>query len=65
MNAPKPKEEIAGRWEMLVSDDEYDWLERLKIPGGWLYRSTQKREFETGAVALSESMVFVPDEGAQ
>jgi predicted enzyme related to lactoylglutathione lyase len=50
-------------WDIIFeSEADYgDTLERIKVPGGWLYRSYTLVK-KTGARAvISESMCFVPE----
>jgi len=56
--------ELVKKTETESSDGTLtDALERIRVPGGWLYRSSRiwvgEGEGE-GGDALSESMVFVP-----
>jgi hypothetical protein len=57
------KPEARPAWETVCDDDggggTADWLERMKVPGGWLYRSTQARAGSTNV--RTESMCFVPE----
>jgi len=47
------------KWKIVTRSDDYlDCLQRLKVPGGWLYRSSQTSSIEGES---TESMVFVPD----
>ena len=43
-------------WEQVTARDG-DLLERIEVPGGWLYRSTQVGD----DARVSESMTFVAD----
>jgi hypothetical protein len=52
----------APTWERVIDNHDDDRLERTRVPGGWLYRSTQLLEDGRGVVVqCTESMVFVPD----
>jgi len=47
-------------WE-LVARTELDLLQRLPVPGGWLYRTLVWSHNRTGEVPyLTVAMVFVP-----
>jgi len=41
-------------WEKITSDDEGDYTDRLRVPGGWIYCS----RIHDAKVAMA--MVFVP-----
>jgi hypothetical protein len=53
-------------WEVVYQEPHTngDTLERFRVPGGWLYRSTQCIEGSDGCEPdeeRTESMTFVPD----
>ena len=51
------------KWKLITRSDDYsDCLQRLKVLGGWLYRSSQTSSIEG---EMSESMVFVPDQSVR
>lgn len=51
---PQPQ---TNEWQpVFINDCSTDYVERMKVPGGWIYRS-----FLTGDSDGSQSMVFVPE----
>lgn len=54
---PAANSEAAGQWEP-VHKDIADSTERMRVPGGWLYRTSIYGSSETET--LSVSLVFVP-----
>jgi hypothetical protein len=63
--APKPKpvkKEQPPTWKTLqVGDGSSDYTHRLKVPGGFLYRSRFREYSGSGNYTGSVSTVFVPD----
>jgi len=51
-------------WETII-DQKYDCLERLKIPGGWLYRNITVVEWQSQTDRRVAMMTFVPNVGAE
>jgi hypothetical protein len=49
-------------WEDICSPHSGDYLERVKVPGGWIYR-TQLFGGENENQFIAIAMVFVPDQG--
>jgi hypothetical protein len=47
---------MESKWELV--DDERGQTDRLKIPGGWLYRTTVS---DRDSDVVPAAMVFVPD----
>ena len=50
-------------WESVTHCDK-DYLDRIKVPGGWLYRSTTtyiNPDLFKGPNQHTESMCFVPE----
>ena len=57
--AAKPK------WEHVTGDRGYTWTERLKVPGGWLYRTThqyavESKHFPDTACVMNTTFVAEP-----
>ena len=49
-----------SQWEHVNTGDK-DWLDRMAVPGGWIYRSTTEyMTHKKKLVLATESMVFVP-----
>ena len=50
------------KWTEVTSPTSGDYLERIKVPGGWLYRTIFIRDFDNPEVSYSPgiAMVFVP-----
>ncbi len=46
------------QWEDVASPVSGDYLERIRVPGGWLYRQIYSLP---GATILLLSLAFVPD----
>lgn len=44
-------------WEDIIAE-EYSTLRRVKVPGGWIYKSIDWENVET---SFSSALVFVPD----
>ena len=57
MTDPDDERKDKPRWKLVTRSEDYtDYTDRLKVPGGWLYRSTQSQNPESP----TESMMFVP-----
>jgi hypothetical protein len=59
-NQPQPNANQPS-WELVIDDDAggaYSRVHRLKVPGGWIYRSLQTGR---GGENPTISMVFVPE----
>ena len=56
---PTKTKDIPVAWEAVA-----DCLQRIKVPGGWLYKSTTSDWMTSGEhqTVVSESMQFVPDQ---
>ena len=59
---------MATRWETVIEQtpqtDDSDYLERVRVPGGWLYRSLWREDKQPLAgkkPAVAMAMCFVPD----
>lgn len=52
-------EEVLGTWETVTKEHSLKWYtERLRVPGGWLYRSAALYDAEEGGNAMA--LCFVP-----
>jgi hypothetical protein len=49
------------KWEDICSPQTGDYLERIKVPGGWLYRTVYVWDTTTSNTSAAVAMVFVPD----
>jgi hypothetical protein len=53
-------------WEEVCTPDTGDYLESIRVPGGWIYRTTLDKSLKFAVpadekVGLAVAMVFVPD----
>lgn len=47
-------------WEDVASPESGDYLERIEVPGGWLYRTIRNKRGGTTAGPIAVAMCFVP-----
>lgn len=50
---------IEAEWQPIDAPDTGDYLDRIRVPGGWLYRNRLHKG--PGLKLLAMTMVFVPD----
>jgi len=48
-------------WEEAASAEEGDYTERLRVPGGWLYRCWMRTSGIGDDTAIALATTFVPD----
>lgn len=55
------EEPLAG-WEVVRvhNEDGAEWVDRLEVPGGWLYRSHMRVEHSDGTFSAVMAMSWVP-----
>lgn len=62
VDRPRPAK---PHWEHLTHDT-FETTDRLKVPGGWLYRTQVRHcEYGVGVVGHSIQLCFVPEVQAQ
>jgi hypothetical protein len=48
-------------WEDVASPEVGDYLERIRVPGGWLYRNSRNKLGSVTEGPIAVAMCFVPD----